>query len=293
MKAVAKGLFWTIIQFLVYTNIFVSLCCASLVYQTNVLWSMPLDHRMAALVFLATLLAYNFQRLARLMIRKESQYTTRAIWLKRNIKGLVLLSVIGGVGVVWVAVNLSMRQWELLVPLGLVSLLYAVNLFRINGEWYAPRHLPYIKIFLIVLVWVGATVYLPLLEAPEFSWSDPALHLLGLQRFLMVLAVTLPFDIRDRALDSKARLKTLAAAMGVNNTVRVSAMLLLTFAVTAMIQLYLEQIDLKATMMLLVSAAWTLVVIAQLNDERGPYYYSVVVESTLLVQSLMVLTVLL
>jgi len=95
------------------------------------------------------------------------------------------------------------------------------------------RSLPGLKLFVIALVWAGVTVLFPLsasgIALGEGEWVVFA------QRFLLILAITLPFDIRDLQLDDE-QLATLPQTLGVNNSkwvglLALSAFVLLFFAV--------------------------------------------------------------
>ena len=86
------------------------------------------------------------------------------------------------------------------------------------------RNVGALKIVLISLVWAGVTVLLPLMAAGN---SFDALVLLTfLQRFLWVLVLTIPFDIRDVQFDED-HLKTIPQILGIKNTKKLGFVLLL------------------------------------------------------------------
>lgn len=72
-----------------------------------------------------------------------------------------------------------------------------------------------LKIFVVAWVWSGATVVLPILSAnQDFVW-DVGIEIF--QRFLVVLILLVPFEIRDLTYD-KVDLKTLPQRFGVVKT---------------------------------------------------------------------------
>ena len=77
------------------------------------------------------------------------------------------------------------------------------------------RSLSGLKIFVVALVWSGATVILPVLAAKHtISW-DVCIE--SFQRFVFVLVLLAPFEIRDLMYD-KPELKTLPQRFGVAQT---------------------------------------------------------------------------
>ncbi len=101
----------------------------------------------------------------------------------------------------------------LLIP-GALSLLYVLPVFK-NGK--RLRDLDFLKIFVISFVWAGLTVLLPAATdtLPEVSTTLIALFL---ERFIYIFAITLPFDIRDVEVDKITGVKTIAARIGIRNT---------------------------------------------------------------------------
>ena len=86
------------------------------------------------------------------------------------------------------------------------------------------RGVSYLKIFVVAGVWAGVTTSIPLLaNGYEF---DSNLVLLFFQRMLFVLALILPFEIRDMQLDLQD-VRTLPQKIGIQQTKKLGLVLLL------------------------------------------------------------------
>jgi len=72
-----------------------------------------------------------------------------------------------------------------------------------------------LKIFIVALVWSGATVVLPILSVNQEVVWDVGIEIF--QRFLLVLILLVPFEVRDLAYD-KIDLKTLPQRFGIAKT---------------------------------------------------------------------------
>lgn len=103
-------------------------------------------------------------------------------------------------------------RWPLLVTLAALGLLYAV----VPGKRQGFRASPWLKIPLIATAWALATT--PVLEDlhPQLFAS----------RWLLIAGLTLPFDIRDLAVDQN-RITTVPMALGGTLSLRIAAWMLL------------------------------------------------------------------
>ena len=132
---------------------------------------------------------------------------------------------------------LTLNQFWFLVHLAVISVFYTVPIHielpsesilkeEINGKtdeekdstpkkyFSVPawRNIPYLKIFLIAYVWASATVIFPMLHE-ELIIKAPKIIALFFERFFFTLAITIPFDIRDKDNDNKVGLNTLVSLL--------------------------------------------------------------------------------
>lgn len=177
------------------------------------------DWNYLALVFCSTILIYSIHRIVGIKrLESYSQEGRFAIISKYRLHiGLyIVLSSIG------LGLALTMSDLALiiqLIPVGIISFLYTLPILTQNKRL---RDFHYIKIFLIAIVW-AYVASLPLLSAP---FSALHLGLYFLEKLLFILAITLPFDIRDLEIDGYGDLKTIPSVMGKTATYRLVYLLL-------------------------------------------------------------------
>ena len=99
------------------------------------------------------------------------------------------------------------------IPFALATVLYAVPF--LNGFTKNLRELSSLKIGIVAFVWMGFTAIIPLFDAGK-EFSVP-IFLYAVQRFLVVLVLILPFDIRDVQFDAIS-LQTIPKKIGVEKT---------------------------------------------------------------------------
>lgn len=269
----------------VYSNVWISLGAAGLTLQTlyildAVVWWIPI------FVGFATLFTYNFQRLVKLSERPEYIEAGRNNWLYRNRKELAILTLLSGSFSFFLFFRFHFQSMTLLGVSGIISLLYAVRLGKSEErEGKALRDLPYLKLYLIGLVWGLSTALLPLIEVdlygPELTW-------VVVERFCFIIAITIPFDIRDIALDS-VRQKTLPQVIGIRSAKMVAFGWLIAALICSGVSHYLGFYHFYD----LVGIALSYIVSAQLiyksSPEQDEMYFTALIDGVILLQVLLVL----
>lgn len=208
-----------LIRFIVYGNVLISLSAGllSFGFVSYLEYSSPLYYFFC--VFFATLFIYNFQRIPRLD-EVTDQYSDRHIWLKKNKTTLYLLIGVGLIGaiVTYLQFLTIQNDFVFLLVIGVVGVLYALK--TLKGK--ALRDLPYIKIHLIALTWVLVITIWPLVRNNSFIFDHIEL-LLAL--YFILIAITVPFDIRDLSYDDQKK-KTLPQLVGVRFSKIIAALFL-------------------------------------------------------------------
>lgn len=166
------------------------------------------DQPLANFVFFSTVLSYNFIRLFQI----DKINSMMAIWIRANKKPLIVLNALSLIGSLYYISAFEYDEIIALLPFILATILYV---FPFNKGSAGLRNVPGLKLFLISMTWTGLTLYLPLVSAGIPLTQD--LYPYVIQRFLFVLAIAIPFDIRDVQFDI-AGLNTLPQVLGVNKS---------------------------------------------------------------------------
>ncbi len=190
------------------------------------------------ILFFGTLTTYN---LCVFYTKGTASEKFEFIYKKRNI--LKITFFVSLILLIPAPFFLTLNQFWFLVHLAIISFLYTIPIHielpsekileeEINKEKNnsnedfaqknyfsipAWRNIPYLKIFLIAYVWASATVIFPMLHE-HLIIQNPKTIALFFERFLFVLAITIPFDIRDKESDRKAGLDTLVSLLSTQNS---------------------------------------------------------------------------
>lgn len=287
-----KGIAILTRDILLESNIYIGLCSALLSYASVRAFapthSAPLP--LYYFVFAATIFVYCLHRVIISPRLLRQGYLVSALLLpdslppsvKKNI--LPLTMICSGTGCLLFYLLLPSTTKLYLLPAALLTLLYPLP---ITLQHKRLREIGYWKIFLIAVVWSYLTMLIPLCSA---GCSDYwLLAVLFSKRALFILAITIPFDIRDRQVDSGIGLHTLPLRFGIRGAKFVAiAALALAAAIDAL--LFMQQsvpwrIPLFCSITYLLSAALIL-----LSSGKEPnYYYTALLDGTMLLHAGMIL----
>ena len=156
---------------------------------------------MAYFLFFGTIVGYNFIKYG----VEAKKYLLVANSYHKNIQ---IFSFIAFFIAVYHAWFLNLEAKKCILVLVILTTLYALPVLPKARNL---RSLGGFKIVVVAIVWAGATVHLPVLAASgELTWD---VWIEGVQRFLFVLVLMVPFEIRDLDYDGP-ELRTLPQLIG-------------------------------------------------------------------------------
>lgn len=192
-------------DFYIDASIHVALAVVSLLYVTDILLNIPIDIHLNYFIFFGTIGAYNF-------VKYGVEAKKYILVVTGYHKIIQFLSMIALVIAFYHVSFLNKNSFIFLAIMILMTGLYAIPVLPHTKNL---RNLGGLKIFIVALVWAGVTVLMPAITASiSISWD---ILIETLQRFLLVLILLVPFEIRDLAYDSP-ELKTMPQRFGVTNT---------------------------------------------------------------------------
>lgn len=193
------------LRFYINSSLHVSFAILSFTLVTYLKYDIPIDPWLLIFIFFASITAYNFIKYAG--IAKFHHFS-----LSRNLKYIQILSIIAFVGLVWSTFCQSFKVLGLSVLMGSITLLYALPVFNQSKNL---RAIPGAKIYVIAMVVTVVTLLIPLIDNHPMVPEELLLDFV--QRFCLIIALILPFEIRDLKFD-RAQLETIPQRIGVSNS---------------------------------------------------------------------------
>jgi hypothetical protein len=252
-----------ILNFYLNSSIHVALSCYALVQITFHVFHIQYDEPMALFVFFGTIVGYNF-------VKYDALVRVKKKTLGNQLKIIAFLSLISSVLVGYYFFQLEIITQ--LVSFGILAItaLYTLPFFpnRKNARNWAG-----VKIYIVAVCWVGATLVLPLINAGIPFTAD--FFIKCIQRFILVFVLILVFEILDLANDDP-HLQTVPQMIGVRSTKILGLLLLVPFCV---LDLLLTTFNYKDLFVNMIMVALLSLFIAFANTNRSKYYTSFWVEA--------------
>jgi len=260
-----------IFDFYLFSNIHVALSGFCLTKVT--LFKFNIENSLTPyFVGLSIIISYNFIRFFEIKKKRLNWYKN---WFELNKKYLFILSFITLLllGLVLNSDNFKMKSIVILFPFAFMTFFYVVPLFKIGKLEVSFRNFPFIKIFSIAVAWAGITVLFPIYDANYLISEHVFLEFF--QRTLLLISITIPFDIRDVKRDSDT-LKTIPQVLGVVNSKLLGYMLLLGFVCIGFIRNDFANLD---VILLIIVAMISAGFLFFSSEKRTRYYTAFWVEA--------------
>ncbi len=283
--------FQKLLDFLLFSNVFISLGALAQGLLTYHLLGFSSSWVVLTFLFFSTLLTYNFSILIQHPKSPETSEYRRVRWIFRNYKLNLGITAFAILAIIPLFFMLSFKSQMLNVFLGLLSLGYAMPIFKSkNNKKFGLRNIPAVKLFLIALVWALSSVMMPYFELQQsqniqLAFSD--LLILNLKRFLFLMAITIPFDIRDMFQDKMVALKTIPVIFGEKKAYLFCQLMLIAYLV--LLFFFRDRgfdADFFGLGLTTVLTGW---LIFKSKWKKNEYYYFFYLDGTLVLQYVMIL----
>ncbi len=255
-------------RFYVFSNIHVAVSTASLAMTGHLFFRFPIVDNYVYFTFFSTLLAYQF---IRIFEGCTCGVASVARIFRKQKTGSKILGLSALSGTIFFALQTGWKQLWILIPSTLLTLWYAIPVFHYKGKRISMRNYPGIKIVSIALVWAVNTVLFPLQQ----HLDDVRIWVFFVQVFLLIIALVIPFDIRDKDKDPE-HLQTLPQRIGVTKAKNIGIFVLLLFFVLGnWVYGYLS----PAFFVSFLLVGFSIYLLYHASEYNSPYYTAFWVES--------------
>ncbi|TRZ46757.1 hypothetical protein D3A96_04100 [Robertkochia marina] len=246
------------------SSLHVALSAAVLCYVTGWYFDITPPLYLTLCLFCGSVVGYNFIKYAPL--------ADNFILVKgRYLRGMQLFSAFNFIVAAYLLTYFSLNALLCIVVIGGLVFFYVFPLQRLRGNL---RNIRGLKVYVVAVVWALATVILPAMEAG--LRVDYQLMTEAFRRALFILAITIPFEIRDLELDQPS-LYTLPQQFGVRGARLIGYVSLLVFWVLGIWNSPNDNGEVWIKEGVLVIAS--LLLLGNAGRNQPGYYSSLVVES--------------
>lgn len=254
--------FKNVFDFFLNASIHVALAVYALVQITALNFHFEYNADLSFVTFFGTIVTYNF-------IKYGSRAKKYFIVEKEHHKAIQLFSFLAGICMLFFVFRLPL---SVIIGLGVLTFISVLYIIPFYTQKKGFRNFIGIKIYIVALVWSGTTVLLPVLNENSAVTNDVVVEMI--QRFLFVLVVILPFEIRDMAIDQES-LHTIPQQIGVKNTKILGVFLIVIFLA---LEFFKDEFFLSNVFSLLIVKAAVIFLLVFSKRKQSKYYSSFYVE---------------
>lgn len=258
------------LEHIIYSNFVVSISIGMLSY--GICHQLKINHSewYSLFVFSSTFFTYNVQRLVK-ATQNKSNKTNLVKWLNLHRKQQYFLMGISFILLIISFLKVYTSGFFVLILLLISALVSLFYVLPIKNK--SLRDVPYLKIHLISLIWVIAIGFFQLINENDFElidWQFVAVH------YFFILAITIPFDIRDLIYDSPNQ-KTIPQLLGAHKSKLLSVFFLLLYACLI--------VEIKPALFsnfaFLFFIFATSIVLLNVNQDRREFFFSGIIEGSI------------
>ena len=230
-------------KILIETNLFIAFAAVAFLWANVYLLGLNKNNLfiLSFQVFFSTWFVY---QISRWIYYKKGQYINEnelvVQWFKKFPKFNEF--TIYGSGIITIILTCFLK-WKTILVLGVIggiSVLYPFQILKPFGIQTRLRDFPFLKIFLIAIVWSTTSVILPATETNINFHERKDIILVFITQFIFILFITLPFDINDAEMDKSTRIKTIPTVFGI----RISKIICLILGIVyGILMLYVFMIE--------------------------------------------------
>lgn len=284
----------SILHWILYSNLLIALGAVAFTARGFFLLDAAnaYDSEVPIFAGFATLCVYLLIRFAAVERIKAYPRNSRWAFFFNNIDFLRSVMYISGIIVVIVYLQLPTQvQLVLFIP-GIISVLYGLPL-RYGKKKTRLRDIGIIKIFLITFVWAFIGSVLPATVVGSTP-ADPHIMqragILFLADACFILAITLPFDIKDMDIDQQNQVRTIPVIIGREMTINLALLLLFIAGViyTLFYRVWFVS-DIDLTIPMCTSVVISGMTIYLSNRTKDDYVYFGLLDGMIILQWLLVM----
>lgn len=276
------------IDFLLFSNVFIALCAVSQGIVTYWLLGLVPNSKVLTILFFSTIVIYNFSMLLAKPKQAEHSSFPRVRWIFAHDKLIMSLLLISLLILGTIIYQLSITSIILLSILGVISISYSLPIWGSHEKKYGIRNIPGLKLFIIGFIWASSTVLLPIFEMEreaQAAISTQKSFLLFISRFLFILAITIPFDIRDIYQDKRHELKTLPILLGERRSLILCQTFLFLQLLTLILFYKKLDVDFWALFCSTLITGW---LIFKSKWKKNEYYYFLFLDGTMILPLILI-----
>lgn len=280
MQAANKKLI-AITDYLIFGNIFIAVCSVLMVYYTFAVFNSPVSYTLLGFVFFASISSYSFHSY---LPTTEKEYSEKVKWVLTHRTYLLTSLLIGALGSAIFLFYLK-QDIKLILTLVLFTVLYSSPKIKFEKFTFF-KQFGTAKTLYLAAIWTLVTVSLPL--SAIVSYDTAAGVLFFINRFFLIYAICILFDLKDKEYDIQRGIKSIVTILDERKIQVLFIICIILFFISSLaFYIFMKSIAVIAT--LIIPGILLLFLLKKSKETKSDYWFSFVLDGVMMLSSILYL----
>lgn len=270
-------------NYLIFGNVFIAVCAVLMSYYTFAVFDEPVSLILLGFIFFASISSYSFHSY---LPTTEKEYSEKVKWGLKRRKYFLFLLIIGSVGAAAFLFFLK-QDLKLILALLLFTVLYSSPKIKFEKFTFFKRF-GTAKTIYLAAIWTLVTVSLPL-SAMDTN-TDNAGILFFTNRFFLIYAICILFDLKDKEYDIRRGIKSIITILDDKKVELLFYICIILFFISSLV-FYIFRNSGSVVLTLITPGALLLFLFQRSKETKSDYWFSFVLDGIMTLSPVLYLLV--
>lgn len=270
-----------IVNYFVFGNIFIALCAVLMSYYTFAVFNSPINFTLLGFIFFASISSYSFHSY---LPTTEKEYSQKVKWSLPRRNYFAALLITGTIGAT-IFLFFIEQDLKLILALVLFTVLYSSPKIKFEKFTFFKRF-GTAKTLYLAAIWTLVTVSLPL-HVIE-SDTGPSAILFFSNRFFLIYAICILFDLKDKDYDIQRGIKSIITILDEKKIELLFFICIALFFISSLI-FYIFRDSGLTVLTLIAPGALLLFLFQKSKETKSDYWFSFFLDGIMMLSGLLYL----
>ncbi len=270
-------------NYLIFGNVFIAVCAVLMSYYTFAVFDEPVSLILLGFIFFASISSYSFHSF---LPTTEKEYSEKVKWGLKRRKYFLFLLIICSVGAAAFLFFLK-QDLKLILALLLFTVLYSSPKIKFEKFTFFKRF-GTAKTIYLAAIWTLVTVSLPL-SAMDTN-TDNAGILFFANRFFLIYAICILFDLKDKEYDIRRGIKSIITILDDKKVELLFYICIILFFISSLV-FYIFRNSGSVVLTLITPGALLLFLFQRSKETKSDYWFSFVLDGIMTLSPVLYLLV--
>lgn len=270
-----------IFNYIIFGNIFIAICAVFMSHYTFAVFDSPVNYTLLGFVFFAAISSYSFHSY---LPTTEKEYSEKVKWSISHRSYFMALLIIGAIGSTVFLFFLE-QDLKLILALILFTILYSSPKLKFEKFSFFKRF-GTAKTLYLASIWTLVTVSLPLSTMDLITGNAGILFFVN--RFLLIYAICILFDLKDKDYDIQRGIKSIITILDEKKIELLFFICLILFFISSLV-LYIFRDSGLMVLTLIAPGALLIFLFQKSKETKSDYWFSFLLDGIMMLSPILYL----